>query len=89
MSVFDTPLHQNPNISGFLSLRHTRYHIMAKKSKSKSDKSEDTKSNGAVAAVSTTLKTDAPVDPLLASLFEKSVSFPLECELSYNCDLGC
>ncbi|KAF5005775.1 hypothetical protein F66182_15908, partial [Fusarium sp. NRRL 66182] len=45
---------------------------MAKKSKSKSDKSEDTKSNGAVAAVSTTLKTDAPVDPLLASLFEKS-----------------
>lgn len=47
---------------------------MAKKSKTKSDKSEDTKSNGAVAAVSTTLKTDAPVDPLLASLFEKSVS---------------
>ncbi|GAM38735.1 hypothetical protein TCE0_033f09707 [Talaromyces pinophilus] len=45
---------------------------MAKKLKSKSDKSEDTKSNGTVAALATTLKTDAPVDPLLASLFEKS-----------------
>lgn len=46
---------------------------MAKKSKSKSDKSEDTKSNGTVVAAATTLKIDAPVDPLLASLFEKSV----------------
>jgi nucleolar protein 12 len=53
---------------------------MAKKSKSKSDKSEDTKSHGTVAAVSTTLKTDAPVDPLLASLFEKSVSSDLRLQ---------
>lgn len=52
---------------------------MAKKSKSKSDKSEDTKSNGTVAVVST-LKTDAPVDPLLASLFEKSVSSDLRLQ---------
>ncbi|EED16063.1 RNA binding protein, putative [Talaromyces stipitatus ATCC 10500] len=43
---------------------------MAKKSKSKSDKSEQAKSNGA--AASTTLTKDAPIDPLLASLFEKS-----------------
>lgn len=81
MSFFDTRLHQSPNTSDLLSLRHALYYTMAKKSKSKSDKSEDTKSNGAVTVVSTTLKTDAPVDPLLASLFEKSVSFSLEREI--------
>lgn len=48
---------------------------MAKKSKSKSENSEDIKSNGTVPAAAVTLKTDAPVDPLLASLFEKSVRY--------------
>lgn len=68
------PLLQLTDIFGLLSLRQAQYYTMAKNSKSKTDKSEDTKSNGAVAGVSTTLKTDAPVDPLLASLFEQSVS---------------
>ncbi|EEA22206.1 Nucleolar protein 12 [Talaromyces marneffei ATCC 18224] len=44
---------------------------MAKKSKSKSDKSEDTEAHGTV-VVATTAKTNVPIDPLLASLFEKS-----------------
>lgn len=50
---------------------------MAKKSKSKSDKSEDTEAHGTV-VVATTAKTNVPIDPLLASLFEKSVSFHLK-----------
>lgn len=57
---------------------------MAKKLKSKSDKSEDTKSNDTVAALATTLQTDAPVDPLLASLFEKSVSLIPKWKILFN-----
>jgi nucleolar protein 12 len=52
--------------------------------KSKSDKSEDTKSNDTVAALATTLQTDAPVDPLLASLFEKSVSLIPKWKILFN-----
>lgn len=46
---------------------------MGKKTKSKTSASKDTAEE--VASVPAILTGDAPVDPLLASLFEKSVGF--------------